>query len=73
MFLLHKPWNSVWLTNGWEFDSALNLKPYENKISITGIPNTLAKGGYELRFLITGFDKKEDRFWTEEITEGITY
>ena len=72
MFLLHRPWDSIWFSNGWEFDSALNARPYENKISITSVPANLAKGRYELRFLITGFDNKEGKFLTEAITERIT-
>ena len=73
MFLLHSPWNSVWLDKGWEFDSALNLKPYENKISIPTIPKILAKGGYKLRFVVTGYDTKDGAYTTKEILGEIQY
>ena len=56
-----------------EFDSVINSEPYITNLEIANIPKNLERGDYKLKLIITGFNKKEDRYDIKEIIDDVSY
>ena len=55
------------------FDSILNNEPYTGNLKIDNMPTNLEKGSYKLKFVVTGFNKKEAKYNVNEMIKDITY